>query len=178
MGRDAHGQPYGVIDMLDLLKSKTIWGVLVMLAGAVLHIFGFNMTEADQADLTHTLAIVADGVGSLIAVIGRIKAKGPIKIGGGGAALVLAFVIMGGLSACAGTNATRATNALGIACNAYAAALDKLADRKAGLTVAMVERVNTANRVVDPVCSPNSPFDPAAGVAIVENAITIIQGIK
>ena len=163
--------------MLELLKSKTIWGVLVMLAGAVLHVFGFNMTETDQADLTHTLAIIADGVGSLLAVIGRIKAKGPIKMGGASsAALAMMFALT--LSACAGTNATRATNALGIVCNAYATALDKLADRKKGLTVAMVEKVNTANRVVDPVCKPGSPFDPAAGVTIVENAIAIIEGIR
>lgn len=164
---------------MELLRSKTIWGAIVMAIGGAAHLFGLPFTEADQQNLTQALGGLADAVGLVLVVWGRVTAKGPIKIGTGTAsALFAAMLLPLALSACAGTAETRATNALGIACQTYAAALNALGDRKATLSRGQIDKVNSVNKMTDPFCSSGSPFDPAAGVAVVEDAIRLIKQLK
>lgn len=165
--------------MLQLLKSKTVWGAVVMLIGAACHVLGAPFTEADEQAVSTAISLGVDAVGAFVVVWGRLTAKGPISLTGSSAS-ALALLLAGSLTlaACAGTDETRATNALGIACQSYAAALNALGDRKATLSRGQVDKINSLNKMTDPFCSSGSPFDPATGVAVVEKAIAIIKQLK
>lgn len=64
-----------------LFRSKTFWGSVVAVGGAIAGLFGFDLTSADQAELTglidqtigvwDSLAVIA---GALLAIYGRITA--------------------------------------------------------------------------------------------------------
>lgn len=84
------------------------------------------------------------------------------------------------VSACAGTPETRATNGLAIACDTYATVLDELTPyREAGeLSPANINRVDSANAMVDPVCLPGSIVDPNSAIALVRNGINLLTAIK
>lgn len=86
-----------------------------------------------------------------------------------------AILLVLALGACAGDAQTKATASLAIACDSYATALNQLTPRKASMSAANVARVDAANKVVAPICLPNSPFDPAVAVSMVQNGIAIIQ---
>lgn len=58
--------------IIELLSSKTIWGVVAMIAALVAKNFGF---ELDADGLTTDL-LAAAGAG--LAIYGRVKAGGPI----------------------------------------------------------------------------------------------------
>lgn len=92
-------------------------------------------------------------------------------------AVILAVGLV--IVACAGTPATRATNALAVSCDTYATALAQLAPLRAAdaLTAAQVTRVDATNAAVDPLCSSGSVIDPSAAVGTVQSAITILEGI-
>lgn len=85
-----------------------------------------------------------------------------------------------GLAACAGTPQVRATNALSIACDAYATALDQLTPlrRDGKLSATVVGRVDAATKLVKPVCSSGSIVDPATAVTIVQSGIALLNAAK
>lgn len=58
--------------IIELLKSRTVWGVVAMIAALVAKNFGF---ELDADGLTTDL-LAAAGAG--LAIYGRVKAGGPI----------------------------------------------------------------------------------------------------
>jgi hypothetical protein len=59
--------------IVELLSSKTIWGIVAMIAALVAKNFGF---ELDAEGLTTDL-LAAAGAG--LAIYGRVKAGGPIE---------------------------------------------------------------------------------------------------
>jgi len=58
------------------LKSKTIWGVIVMALPALLPVLGISLGADDTALITATGDQVMTAIGGLIAVYGRFKAGG------------------------------------------------------------------------------------------------------
>ena len=58
--------------IIELLKSRTVWGVVAMVAALVAKKFGF---EIDADGMTTDLLAAA---GAALAVYGRVKAGGPI----------------------------------------------------------------------------------------------------
>jgi|GEM_PF-6789581 len=58
--------------IIELLKSRTVWGVVAMIAALVAKKFGF---EIDADGLTTDLLATA---GAGLAIYGRVKAGGPI----------------------------------------------------------------------------------------------------
>jgi hypothetical protein len=84
------------------------------------------------------------------------------------------------VGACAGSNQTRATNSLAIACDAYSTVLDQLTPLRAAgkLSASLVSKVNAVNEKVKPVCGTDSVVDPASAVTMVENAITLLKSVK
>lgn len=61
-------------------QSRTIWGVLVSLAGGLAALLGREFTTADQEQLLEALSAIAIAAGSILAIIGRVKASK--KLGG------------------------------------------------------------------------------------------------
>lgn len=90
--------------------------------------------------------------------------------------IILAALLVG----CAGTAETRVTNALGVLCDTYATTLDELTPLKAEgkLSAGQVEKVDTANELIDPVCSQDSIVDPEEGVKAVRSALATLTSIK
>ena len=84
------------------------------------------------------------------------------------------------LAGCAGTTETRATVGLGIVCSTYAVALEQLTPYVADGTLSdsNLDRMIAANGVVDPFCLPGSILDPAVGVFVVKDAITLLRNLK
>lgn len=63
-----------MFDSKGILASKTVWGGLIAVGGAVLGMFGFTVVEGDTAGLmTHIDSIVV-AVGGILAIYGRIVA--------------------------------------------------------------------------------------------------------
>lgn len=60
-------------------ESKTIIGVFVVVLSQIGGIYGYNVDEQAQKDLVELLSVLGTGVGSLIAVIGRMKAEKKIQ---------------------------------------------------------------------------------------------------
>lgn len=81
------------------------------------------------------------------------------------------------LAACAGTPQTKATNAVAIACDAYAEVLSKAAANKSKLSSGQIHTIDKVNKATDAICLPDSPIDPAASVAVVESAIKTVKEI-
>lgn len=84
------------------------------------------------------------------------------------------------VSACAGDPATRATNALGVACDGFAVALDQLTPMKAAgkISAANIARVDGAKAAVDKVCLPGAVVDPADAVKVVNQGIALLNQIR
>ena len=92
---------------------------------------------------------------------------------------IVFLVALVSLAACAGDTATRATNALGIACQTHAEALRQLTPKKAELSKSAVDIVDKSVALVRPVCSKEgSVIDPSTAVAIVESGIKLIENVK
>lgn len=83
------------------------------------------------------------------------------------------------LASCSGDTQTRATSSLAVGCEAGATMLSQLALRRSKdeLSPDLIRKVNSAKGVLDSVCMPDSPFDPASVTATVQNAITILGSI-
>lgn len=60
-------------------ESKTIIGVLVVIISQLGGLYGYTIDEQAQKDLAEVLSVLGTGVGSLIAVLGRLKAQKQIK---------------------------------------------------------------------------------------------------
>jgi len=93
---------------------------------------------------------------------------------------VLLLIACIGLVGCAGSAQTRSKVALAISCSTYAQALSQLTPlRKAGrLSAGTVKRVSDTNVALEPICAVGSLYDPAAGVAAVEQAIRLIKTVR
>ena len=150
--------------------SRTIWVNVLALFASVGTMAGVDLglDEAGQG------AIVA-GVMAVVNVVLRLRTNRGIAKG---AALVAACALPLALAACAGTAETRAVGALAIACDAYATALDQLTPRKAGLSAALVVRVDRANALVAPACGADSAVDPAAAVAVVRAGLDLLNAVR
>lgn len=59
----------------SVLESKTIWGGIVALAAGGLGVLHYSITPADQASLVGLLTSLATGVGSALAIYGRVVAS-------------------------------------------------------------------------------------------------------
>lgn len=83
------------------------------------------------------------------------------------------------LSACAGDAQTKATAALAVSCETGAALLGQLALRrsKGELSTDAIRKTTSAKGLLDTVCLPDSPFDPASVTTAIDNAITILKGV-
>lgn len=57
-----------------LLQSKTIWGIIIMIAGFAGSKLGVDITEADVKDVLDTGCMIAEGIGVLLATYGRVVA--------------------------------------------------------------------------------------------------------
>jgi len=93
---------------------------------------------------------------------------------------LLAACLGGGiLSGCAGGADTRGTVALAITCDTYAAVLETLTPMRAAgeLSQANIDRVDSANRLVTPACSPDSVLQPAEAIGTVTAAINLIKAV-
>ncbi|MGG7518523.1 hypothetical protein ACQ3G6_11610 [Allorhizobium undicola] len=55
--------------------SRTVWGALVAIAAAGLHMSGIDLAVADQAALSDQLVALAGAAGGLLALYGRLRAK-------------------------------------------------------------------------------------------------------
>jgi hypothetical protein len=84
------------------------------------------------------------------------------------------------LAACAGDTATRATNALGIACDAHATLLEQVTPLRAAgkISASNVSRVDASIAVVRPVCSKDAVVDPATAINIVNSGIELLKSVK
>jgi len=56
-------------------KSKTIWGSIIMVFSLVLSSFGYQLGADEQAMLIKIATAITAIVGTLLAIIGRVKAR-------------------------------------------------------------------------------------------------------
>jgi hypothetical protein len=82
------------------------------------------------------------------------------------------------LAACAGSPETKATNALGVACDTYSTVLTQLVPHKPDMSADTVGRIDSANQIADKACLPGSDIDPAKAVETVRAAINTLKSIK
>jgi hypothetical protein len=61
-------------DTKTLLSSKTVWGALVAILGAILSYFGIDLSPADQGALVEQIGNGVTLVGALLAIWGRATA--------------------------------------------------------------------------------------------------------
>ena len=54
--------------------SKSIWGAFFMIAALLGQALGYNVAEADQAQMVDIFSGVAGSVGAVLAVVGRVRA--------------------------------------------------------------------------------------------------------
>lgn len=64
-----------MIDTKEWWKSKTVWGALVALGGALGGLFGMELDGAAQDEVATALSVAAGAVGAIVAVIGRLDAR-------------------------------------------------------------------------------------------------------
>ena len=70
--------------MKFFLSSKTIWGLLIMVAGIVLGKTGITLPEEFKDTAAQQLAdiapLVIDAIGAIVAAYGRAKATQPLSM--------------------------------------------------------------------------------------------------
>lgn len=66
------------------LRSKTIWGVIVMILPPVLGLLGFEITVADAEGAATAIDGIVSGIGAILAIWGRISASRPVTLTGAG----------------------------------------------------------------------------------------------
>lgn len=59
----------------SIFASKTFWGAAIAATGAGINLFGYVVTPQDQALFVESISTIATAGGSILAVIGRIKAS-------------------------------------------------------------------------------------------------------
>ena len=100
-------------DLKPLYLSRTFWGGLAAVAAGTLGLFGYVISDADQAQLVELVTALAAVAGGITAIAGRVRATkriGPAEGGGplgpGAAGIVAAAFLMllaMGLTGCEGT---------------------------------------------------------------------------
>ena len=60
-------------------ESKGVWGGVISVIAIILGVFGYNITPEDQQTIVASLAALGATVGSIVAVVGRVKATKQIK---------------------------------------------------------------------------------------------------
>jgi uncharacterized protein (DUF697 family) len=60
-------------------ESKTIIGVVVIVISQIGSIYGYNVDEQAQKDLVEVLSTLGTAVGSVMALVGRLKAQKKIQ---------------------------------------------------------------------------------------------------
>ena len=59
-------------------ESKGVWGGIVSVIAFAASLAGYTLSDIDQATLAMLLPGIASGVGGVLAIFGRIKAKSRI----------------------------------------------------------------------------------------------------
>ncbi len=60
------------------LQSKTMWGIAIMALPTVFKAVGYDMSSEEAGEFAGVLQYLIEGVGALLAIIGRMKARGAI----------------------------------------------------------------------------------------------------
>lgn len=60
--------------------TTTISGIVLMLAPIVANLFGYDTSPSFEGDASELLAAAITIVGSIVALYGRAKAKGPLFV--------------------------------------------------------------------------------------------------
>jgi len=62
------------------LKSKTVWGVIVMVLPTLLPMLGLNLVGDDASLITNTGDALMTFIGGVLAIYGRVKADTSITL--------------------------------------------------------------------------------------------------
>lgn len=62
-------------DVKNWWQSKAIWGGIISLVSLVAGVFGFTLGPEDQAALVGVAVTVVGGIGTVLAIVGRVTAK-------------------------------------------------------------------------------------------------------
>lgn len=62
-------------DVKNWWQSKAIWGGIISLVSLVAGFFGFTLGPEDQAALVGVAVTVVGGIGTVLAIVGRVTAK-------------------------------------------------------------------------------------------------------
>lgn len=62
-------------DVKNWWQSKAIWGGVISLVSLVAGFFGFTLGPEDQAALVGVAVTVVGGIGTVLAIVGRVTAK-------------------------------------------------------------------------------------------------------
>lgn len=60
-------------------QSKTIWGAFITLIAMVAQLFGYQIDQATQSQLTEIATTIVAAFGSVLAIYGRVTATKRIK---------------------------------------------------------------------------------------------------
>ena len=60
-------------------QSKTIWGSIITLLAIVASLFGYQIDQATQAQLTQQVTAIVAALGSILAIYGRVTATKQLK---------------------------------------------------------------------------------------------------
>jgi len=61
-------------DTKSIFASRGVWGGLIAILAAGAGLLGYTITSDQQVQIVETAALIAGGVGGLVALWGRIKA--------------------------------------------------------------------------------------------------------
>lgn len=78
------------------LKSRTVWGAIVSVATFILAVFGYSIDATTESELIATGVAFGGVVGSVLTVVGRLKAKKNIKFkkSSNGVASIVALILL------------------------------------------------------------------------------------
>lgn len=65
--------------MKNWYQSKTVWGALVAIGASLVRLAGYELGDAEQAELTDLLSTLAGAAGGVLALYGRLTAKLPVS---------------------------------------------------------------------------------------------------
>ncbi len=63
-----------LIGTKSLLASRGVWGGLLAVLASIAGLFGYTITPDQQFELLEAAALVASGIGGILAVWGRVSA--------------------------------------------------------------------------------------------------------
>ena len=61
-------------DTKSIFASRGVWGALIAIIAAGGGLFGYTITPDQQVQIVETVAMIAAGIGGLVALWGRISA--------------------------------------------------------------------------------------------------------